>query len=119
VRLAAADIVMGEVTLAPFAGEEMQTDPAALEPGLAGGRSGAAGNGCGPASASVTLGQEAGVPPEPPELPEPVLESILEELPHPLAAMDARANSPNVTRAIVRERGMGALLEDVRKRDAE
>jgi hypothetical protein len=114
VRLASAVMVMGEVTLAPLAGEETQTDPAALEPGLGGGRGGAEGNGCGPASARVTVGQETAEVPEPPEPPEfPELEVSLPELPQPLPARVARAKSPNVTKdAIVRERGMGALLKD-------
>lgn len=48
--LATAVIVMGDVTLAPSVGDEMQDCPRAPDPGVGGGTGGAGGNACGPAS---------------------------------------------------------------------
>ncbi len=69
-RVVTASIVTGEFTVAPFAGEEMQTCPDEVVPGFGGGSIAGAGNDAVPVigpcfSANVTVGQVLLPPPVP------------------------------------------------------
>lgn len=113
---------MGDVTLAPLAGDDTQTDPAELDPGVGGGTGGAVGNDCGPASARVTVGHVT-LPepdPDPVPLPEPLpvplpepLEAIeLLELPHPTTRKDQSRTAGSIAAARASRRNrIEALLK--------